>query len=142
MKLNEILQKISQIKKGKFTKATWKSEKVVNGNLYEKVSHGVVRFVHYYNIKGVSVKVKTTTTINNQLQPIQTIVKDILTFNPNTNNYLVHMATTNHHKSKSEYYCNGKPITKEEYEQNVPPRKQTQPMVVFQVKLENLISLG
>ena len=56
MLLNEFLQKINGIQKGKFVKATWKSTKVINGVVYEKVSNGVVRLVKYANIKGVVVK--------------------------------------------------------------------------------------
>lgn len=127
----------TNIKKGKYTKACWKSVKQVNGDIYEKVSKGVVRFVCYYNIKGVNKPQTTKVNIN-----VKTIIKDILTFNYNTTNYLVHMATTNHHKPKSTYYRNGKEITKQEYELNVKPRETTSDKKIFQVKLENLISIG
>lgn len=56
MLLKDFQTKLNGIKKGKFIKATWKSEKSVNGDTYEKISNGVVRFVKYGNIKGVVVK--------------------------------------------------------------------------------------
>lgn len=133
MKLQEFLKQTNQIKKGKFTKATWKSVKVVNGVNYEKVSNGVIRFVNYYNIKGVN-------SNGGKANPnVNTIVKDILTYNSNTKNYLVHMAPTNHHKPKCTYKINGVEVDKATYEKVIPSKSHG---VIFQVNLDNLISLG
>ena len=56
MKQTELQQWLNTHHKGTFVKATWKSEKEINGIKCEKVSNGVVRFVKYANIKGVVVK--------------------------------------------------------------------------------------
>ena len=45
MLLKDLQSKLNSIKKGAFVKATWKSEKIVNGKKCEKVSNGVVSFV-------------------------------------------------------------------------------------------------
>ena len=125
MLLKEFVLKMNGIRKGAFVKATWKSEKIVNGKTYEKVSNGVVRFVKYSNIKGVVCKNK-----NNDNDSALVVGK---------NGYLVQMATTNI-KVKSTYMVNGVEISKSDYE-NIVGNNGVKG-VVFRVKLENLISLG
>ena len=130
MLLNEFLQKINGIQKGKFVKATWKSTKVINGVVYEKVSNGVVRLVKYANIKGVVVK-----GTNNGASAI---IEDIL-YKTSNGGLLVQFATTNI-KAKSTYSINGAMVDKTTYENVVGSNNGAR--VVFRVKLENLISLG
>ena len=135
MLLNEFQAKFqSEIKKGEFVSASWKSGKVINGDTYEKVSKGVVRFVKYGNINGVQVKGKVNPNE-------QTIIPNVLFHNTNTGSYLVQMATTNV-KAKCVYKVNGVEIDKATYEMANPPRKSNGETIVFRVKLENLLSLG
>lgn len=134
MNAQEITNAMSAIKKGTFVKASWKSDKSVNGDTYTKVSNGVVRFVKYGHIKGVVVKGQTNVNENVDLNC------EFLYHNGNTNNSLIQMATTIH-KAKCTYYLNGHQIEKDQYETVNPPRSVS-PMVVFRVKVENLISLG
>lgn len=129
MLYNEFLQKISQIKKGVMVKASWKSEKSINGDTYEKISKGVVRFVKYGNIKGVVVKGNGNGS--------SAIIPDIL-YQANNGNYLVQMAKT-HVKAKCVYKINGVEVDKQTYETMVKPQRNDSP--IFRVKLENLISL-
>ena len=126
----EFEQKINQIKKGTMVKATWRSEKMVNGVKCEKVSNGVVRFVKYANIKGVVVKG------NNNGE--KAIIPNAL-YQASNGSLLVQMATTNI-KTKSTYQINGVVVDKATYETMVKPNNSKR--VVFRVKLENLISLG
>lgn len=130
MLLKEFLQKFNGIRKGAFVKATWKSEKQVNGVQCEKVSNGVVRFVKYANIKGVVVK-----GVNNGTSAI---INDTL-YQASNGNYLVQFGKTNI-KAKSIYKINGVVVDKKTYETMVKPNKNDSP--IFRVKLENLISLG
>ena len=135
MLVNDFQTKFAnEIKKGEFVKASWKSEKVINGDLYEKVSNGVVRFVKYGNINGVQVKGKTNPNE-------QVIIPNVLFHNTNTNNYLVQMATTNV-KAKCTYKINGVEVDKATYETMVKPRQNNGETIVFRVKVENLLSLG
>ena len=129
MLYNEFLQKINQIKKGVMVKASWKSEKSINGNTYEKISKGVVRFVKYGNIKGVVVKGNGNGN--------SAIIPDIL-YQANNGNYLVQMAKTRI-KAKCVYKINGVEVDKQTYETMVKPQRNDSP--IFRVKLENLISL-
>lgn len=131
MKQTELQQWLNTHKKGTFTKATWKSEKVVNGNQCEKISNGVVRFVKYSNIKGVVVK-----GANNG---DKAIIENTL-YQTSKGNLLVQLATT-HIKAKSTYKINGVEVDKATYETMVKP-SNSGAKVVFRVKLENLISLG
>ena len=130
MKQTELQQWLNTHHKGAYTKATWKSEKEVNGIKCEKVSNGVVRFVKYANIKGVVVK----GTSNGD----KAIIDNVL-YQTSKGNLLVQMATTNI-KTHSAYKVNGVAVDKATYETYVKPNGGAR--VVFRVKLENLISLG
>ena len=124
----------NEIKKGQFTKAKWQSVKVINGNEYKKVSQGVVRFVQYAHIKGVVVVGKVNTNEN-------CLIPNTLYYNAKTNNYLVQLATTET-KPHCTYYINGVEVDKATFEQDNPPRQNSQASPVFRVKLENLLALG
>lgn len=130
MKQTELKQWLATYKKGTFTKATWRSEKQVNGVKCEKISNGVVRFVKYGNIKGVVVK-----GVNNG---DKALIENTL-YQTSNGNLLVQMATT-HIKSHSTYKVNGQMVDKATYETYVKPNNGAR--VVFRVKLENLLSLG
>lgn len=134
MNLNELQQTLTLVKKGQFTKATWQSEKNVNGVQCKKVSKGVVRLVKYANIKGVEIKGK------NNANETATI-ENVLYYNEKTNNYLVQLATTNV-KAHCTYYLNGEQVSQEEYELINKPRTSNGKKLIFRVKLENLIALG
>ena len=121
------------LRHGVFHKASWKSEKVVNGVEYTKVSNGVVRIVKYRNIKQVKAKLSVKAPSSKQW-----LIEDLLSYNQNTGNYLVSLGTT-HIKPSSKYYVNGKEVNKEEYEMVIKPN--TNDSVIFSVKLENLISI-
>ncbi len=131
MLVNELAIKLSEMKKGTFQKATWKSEKYVNGKKYEKISNGVVRFVKYGNIKGVVVK-----GVNNGESQI---IPNVL-YQSKNGNLLVQMATTKA-KTHSTYKINGVEVDKATYENDIP-NSNNGARIVFRVKLENLISLG
>ena len=124
----------NEIKKGQFTKATWQSVKTIGGVEYKKVSQGVVRFVQYSHIQGVSVVGKVN--VNEQC-----LIPNTLYFNAKTNNYLVQLGTTET-KPHCTYYVNGVMVDKATFEQGNPPRKNSQASPVFRVKLENLLELG
>ena len=130
MLLKDFQTKLNGIKKGKFIKATWKSEKSVNGDTYEKISNGVVRFVKYGNIKGVVVKGNSNGN--------SVVIKDIL-YQSSNGGLLVQFGKTKI-KAKSIYKINGVMVDKTTYENHIKPNQNDSP--VFRVKLENLISLG
>ena len=130
MKQNDLQQWLNTHHKGTYTKATWKSEKEINGIKCEKISNGVVRFVKYGNIKGVVVK----GTNNGD----KAIIENVL-YQTSKGNLLVQMATTNI-KAHSKYMVDGVEVDKATYETYVKPSNGAR--VVFRVKLENLISLG
>ena len=130
MKIKELQNFLQNHKKGTFVKATWKSEKDINGTKCEKISNGVVRFVKYGNIKGVVVK-----GTNNG----DTAIIENTLYQTSKGNLLVQMATT-HIKAHSTYMVNGVEVDKATYETYVKPNNGVR--VIFRVKLENLISLG
>ena len=130
MKQTELQQWLNTHHKGTFVKATWKSEKEINGIKCEKISNGVVRFVKYANIKGVVVKGASNGD--------KAIIDNVL-YQTSKGNLLVQMATTKV-KSHSTYKVNGVVVDKATYETYVKPNNGAR--VVFRVKLENLISLG
>lgn len=121
-------------KKGQFLNAQWKSEKVVNGETYTKVSKGIVRLVQYGHINGVEVKGKSNPNE-------KVLIENTLYENTNTKSVLVQLATTDK-KSMVSYYINGKETDKTNYEMVIKPRPNQEKPVVFRVRVENLISIG
>lgn len=135
MEISNLQKFIQTYKKGTYTKACWKSEKVINGKTYSKISNGVIRFVNYGSVK------QTTTTNKNTNQTA--IIKNVCFFNANTNNYLVHMFVSKNpnHKTKSSYYCNGIEISENEYKENVKSNNGKIDLM-FVKKVQDIISLG
>lgn len=125
------------IKRGTFVKASWKTITIgKDKKVYTKTSEGVVRIVRYGNIKGVVVKGKPQPNI------VVDSEYDCLYHNTLTQSILVQFATTKNPPKVISYECDGVKTTKEEYELVNPPRKRNDKMVVFRVKLENLLKLG
>ena len=58
--------------------------------------------------------------------------------------YLLRVYPSNnpHHRAKSKYYCNGKEITKEEYNKALNKKPSSNAIPCFDVKIKNVISLG
>ena len=137
MKINELQKWANNYKMGTWTKASWKSERVVNGAKCEKVSNGVIRFVEYENMESTKQRRKA-----NGSQPKAStgkfIIKNILV--QCNNGSLIVSAKTTHIKPKSTYKINGAIVDKATYETMVPPHSNSSD--VFSIKLENLISLG
>lgn len=139
MTLEEVKMAIATIGKGKLTHVTY--EKTENG--YTKTTTMVCRFINYYNMKSVKESGKTQA----QAKPnpnIQTIIEHILTYNTNTQNYLLHCYPLPNQKSKSIYKDNnGNEITKEQYQAVVPPKKTYgNPSPVRQIKIQDLVKIG
>lgn len=146
MELKELQEKLQGIKKGKWYKAVWKSEKNVNGTHCEKISTGTIRFCEYKNTKIAKQKelekkqqnngVVVAKKVNNNSMKV--VIKDILYQSANGN--LLISAKSTPHKAKSVYKFNGEVVDKETYETLVKPSTNTSG--VFYIHLENLISLG
>ena len=134
MTKNKFEKIYATIKRGAFTKASWQSVAQVNGDEYQKVSQGVVRFVRYGAIKGVVVKGKANP---NETSPLP----NALFHNSNTGSWLVQFATTTI-KPKVKYFINGEEVGKSQFELGVKPKKSSQDSPVFRVRLENVLSLG
>lgn len=136
MNLQDIQNFMATYKKGTYTKAQWKSTKVVEGQTYEKVSNGVVRFVSYNSVK------KTTNTTKSNPNQI-TIIENVCFYNSKTNNHLIHLYVSKNakHKTKTRYYLNGAEISKQDYENKVKSSKGTIDLM-FTKNLNDIISLG
>lgn len=136
MELKEFKEKIATKKNGQYMVAEWKSEKDVNGVKCVKHSIGVVRMVDYWSLAENKGK---TPSVSNHSSVIE-IIENKLYFNTNTQNYLVRLFISKnpHHQTKTTYEVNGKMVDKETYETYVKPKA---PSIMFNVKLENLISI-
>lgn len=137
MKINELQNFTTNYKMGTYTKAKWKSESVVNGDTFTKITESVVRFISYG-----SVKITTTTNNKPNTNKVE-IIKNVCYYNKNTNNLLVHLYTTKNpnQRTKTTYYCNGVEISKSEYESNVKVNGGKVDLM-FAKKLQDIISLG
>ena len=124
------------IKKGRFYKATY--QKTIDG--YTKTTTTTARFVDYY---------KTKEAVANGRKPnpaksnpnVKVIIKDILTLNTNTNNYLVHLQSTPNGKTTTTYQDpNGNTIDKDTYYKQTNT-KPSAPSSFHNVKLQDLLNL-
>lgn len=114
--------------------------KATKKNGYEKRTRMVGRFVNYYNI--ASVKAKGTTESKPRDYEKQ-IIPHVLKTNLNTQNDLLMVYTTNHHKAHSKYFYNGEEISKEEYYNGIGEKeKNYAPSVLFSMKLNEIYSVG
>lgn len=139
MLLNEFQAKTKNYHKGTFIKASWKSEKVVNGVKCEKVSNGVVRFVNYENMKTTKAKRQNGMQPRQASNGVKVIIEDMV-IQASNGNMLVTMKTTKV-KTQSTYKINGVAVDKATYQAMVKPSSYND-SGTFTVKLENLISLG
>lgn len=132
MTLQETIDKLSTIRKGRITKVHYIT---IKGD-YSKETKTCVRFVEYSHIKGVQAKGKGN--------PNEThTIKNMLIFNKNTQKHYLQMATINgNHKAQVKYFYKGNEITKAEYDLANPSRPNTQPLVVFKKDIADIISLG
>lgn len=139
MTQQELIQ--TNIRKGAYIRATWKSEKEINGIKCEKISNGVVRFVNYENMASTKEK-RTNGMVAKKTNGGNVIIKDIL-YQANNGSMLVSMKTTKNQKQKthSTYKISGVEVDKATYETMVKPSAYND-SGVFTIKLENLISLG
>lgn len=136
MTQNEILLFFENYKRGSYTRITKQSEK----NGFKKITSLVCRFVNYYNIK--SVKDRGATMPNPRPYEIQ-IIPHILKLNTNTNNLLLCVYLTNHHKTHTKYYYNDIEITAAEYYTgiNEKPREYHETQL-FNFKAAEVVALG
>jgi hypothetical protein len=141
MKQTELEQWYRTYHKGAWVKATWKSEKIVNGVKCEKVSNGVIRFVDYENMRTTKIKrlqQQASGMVVAKRNNGKSIIKDLL-IQANNGNLLV-VAKTTHIKPKSTYKLNGMVVDKATYETMVKPTFNDSG--TFTIKLENLLSIG
>lgn len=115
-------------------------EKITKKNGFEKQTRMVGRFVNYYNV--ASVKAKGTTEGKPRDYEKQ-IIPHVLKTNLNTQNDLLMVYTTNHHKAHTKYYYNGIEIDKETYYNGTGEKEKNHaPSVLFSMKLNEIYSVG
>lgn len=109
-------------------------------NGYEKTTRMVARFVNYYNI--ASVRAKGTSESKPRDYELQ-IIPHVLKTNLNTQNDLLMVYTTNHHKAHTKYYYNGQEIDKETYYNGIGEKEKNYGQsVLFSMKLNEILSVG
>jgi len=132
MKLNEMINAIQTIKKGRMVKVHYIT---IKGD-YSKETKTTIRFCNYGKISGVQVKGKPNPNE-------QTIIKDILVYNTNTKNYYLIMKTINtNHKAKVKYFYKGQEIDKATFDSANPSKPNQQPLITFKKNINDIISLG
>lgn len=115
-------------------------EKTTSKNDYVKKTRMVGRFVNYYNI--ASVKAKGTTE-SKPRDYEKAIIPHVLKTNLNTQNDLLMVYTTNHHKAHTSYYYKGVEIDEDTYYMGIGEKKKTYPQsVLFSMKLNEIYSVG
>ena len=108
---------------------------------FTKQTKMVTRFVNYYNIESVKAKGKTETSKARDYE--QQIIPHVLKRNTNTNNVLLSVYVTNHHKAHSRYFWQGVEINEDDYYlMSGDTRKDYAPTPLFMFKLDDVVSVG
>lgn len=133
----EIILFFKNYKKGSYTTIIKKTEK----NGFVKVSRLVCRFVNYYNIKTVKEKGIATQAAPRAFE-IQ-IIPHILKLNTNTNNLLLCVYTTNHHKAHAKYFYNDCEISASAYYEGIGEKPRENNITqVYNFKACDVVSIG
>lgn len=115
-------------------------EKVTIKGDFIKKTRMVARFVNYYNIESVKAKGATSGKARDHEEQI---IPHILKLNTNTNNVLLSVYVTNHHKPHSTYYFQNMEISEEEYYlASGDKKKDYAPTPLFNFKLQDVLSVG
>ena len=136
MKKEQIIRFFDTYKKGTYTKVV----KATTKNGFTKVTKMVCRFVNYYNVASVKEKGATPQAPRDYEE---TIIPHILKVNHHTNNTLLNVYVTNHHKAHTEYYYNDTIITEAQYYEGIGEKKRDYaPTPLFSFKADEVVSLG
>lgn len=118
-------------------------EKVTIKNGFVKKTKMVVRFVNYYNIASVKAKYENGMPSTKARDYEEQIIPHILKLNKNTNNLLLCVYVTNHHKVYNTYYYQDMEISEEEYyTMSGDVKKNNNPSVIYNMKLQDILSIG
>lgn len=133
----QIINFFKTYKRGCYTKIVKTTQK--DGYIKKVVVVG--RFVNYYNIK--SVKEKATTTAQKKRDYERVIIPHILKLNTNTNNLLLCVYATNHHRAKTTYFYKDKEISEAEYYAGINEKKRdNDKSIVYNFKACDVVALG
>lgn len=136
MLLNEALLFFEKYHGGSYTTIEKKTEK----DGFVKLSHSVVRFINYYNIKEIKAQNKQPTA---RRDFERVIIPHILKENLNTKNILLSCYTTKKHKTKTSYFYKDKAITEAQYYDGIKEKKPSYKIGnIFTVKLCDIIKIG
>ena len=117
-------------------------EKITFKGEFTKLTRMVARFVNYYNIESVKAKGKS----ENESKPRdyeKAIIPHVLKENLNTQNTLLMVYKTNHHKAHSKYYYHDMEISEQEYyEQSGDKKKDYGDTPLFMFKMQDVLSVG
>lgn len=161
MEMTKVMKVLETIKKGTFTHFEYKSELPVKAK-FKNLGYKVVketkmtaRFgINYSNIHSVIERKSNGTQSTRPHNPnFSWVLKNVISFNSNTNNNSLHVYTCNNTKSKSVYhiYKDGEYITT--YDEKTFKDKmkcfvidsywnKTNKNEVFQVNVNNVLAIG
>lgn len=154
MLLLEVNQKVNELKKGAYTKATWCSYPCKNKGQIEyshrvkKVTSGIIRLGIEYGHLSSMVGKEISPRANHQWQN-KNYVTAVVDENQVVKQYKVRLYTSKckHHKSHTTWYFDDMEVTKEWLLENGYMTKSQYDsskgdIPFFEVPIENLISLG
>lgn len=147
MTYEQILKVIEEIKKGTFIQMHFKTAKKpyaqYKGTLVEKETFGTYRLgIGYYNMKDNVDKPRIKSTKGDfELDYENYLFKT--TDKNGVEHYCLRVYTTNH-KAKTTYFMNGQETTKEYLKENkvIPFYESKEPLDCFDIRIENIISIG
>lgn len=144
MTLQETMNAMNTIKRGKYVPVCFKRDIEFNGDIYTKTTHMLVRFVNYYNIKEVKEKMANNPTKAKKFNQNVKYIATNITYNENTQHFMLGMATTknSHKKATSEYARNGKEISKEQFDLVDTKQSKSSPTIWLTKRLDDMISIG
>lgn len=161
MEMTKVMKALETIKKGTFTHFEYKSELPVKAK-YKKLGYKIIketsmtaRFgINYSNIHSVMERKTGGMQSTKPHNPnFSWVLKNLISFNSNTNNNSLHVYTCNNTKSKSVYYVYYNNECIATYDEKTFKNKmkdlvidsywnKTNKNEVFQVNVNNVIAIG
>lgn len=123
--LQQIKDKILKAKKGVYHHMVWKSEDIINGETFTKISEGSVRLCDYYSVA-------------KKPRP-EGYVYEVIKTNKKGEEYVQFITTGK--SPKVSYYRNGLMVDKEEYE-SIIPNKGGKIDILFSKHLDKIIAFN
>lgn len=136
MELTKLQKILSKKHRGAYTTIVYIKD---NGNGYVKTTKTTIRLIDYRATHEPSANANGASRANNDIHLGNNLIYNQKTKKTRLQVFLTHCRL---HAPQSTYTFNGKPITKEEYEEANPKKSKPLASDLFTINIENIVSIA